>query len=134
MFVCPVMILIVHSNHNLICLSFGLIPAQQRHQQHKTFPLSCQSCIKNLYSFQVFTIFKTKKKKWAKILLYSNENINIRLPSFTKSVTLSISFKYLKSSRHIYESSGLLSPVQDNIGKSERCHTPSLVISQDGRL
>lgn len=103
-------------------------------RHRKTSPLSCQSCLKksNSASYSHFLIRKNKK---AKILSYSNENINIRHPaSHGPSLLASrLNISYLQERARL-ESSGLLSPARDTTGKSERCHTSSLVICHERSL
>lgn len=76
--------------------------------------------------------FFVPQKKMAKILLYSNENINIRhQASHSPSLLAShLNISYLQDTAQL-ESYGLLSPAQDTTGKSKRCHTSSQVICHE---
>lgn len=71
-------------------------------------------------------------KKTAQTLLYSNENINIRHQASQSPSLLAshLNILYLQDTSQL-ESCGLLSPAQDTTGKSEKCHTSSLVICQE---
>lgn len=70
--------------------------------------------------------------KMAKILLYSNENINIRRPASESPALLAshLNISYLQDTSQL-QSSGLLSPAQETTGKSETCHTTSRVICHE---
>lgn len=116
---------------NPFCLSW--IPVWQRRWHCKTFPLSCQSCLKNSHSHLIFSLFDPQKM--AKILLYSNENISIRHPASQSPSLLAshLNISYLQDTA-LLESSGLLSPARDTTGKSERCHTSILVICHERTL
>lgn len=123
----------LHFTHNPFCLNAIWIPVWQRRRHCKTFPLSCQSCLKNSHSHLLFLFFDPQKM--AKILLYSNENINIRHPASQSPSLLAshLNSSYLQDTAQL-ESSGLLSPARDTTGKSERCHTSSLVICHERTL
>lgn len=71
--------------------------------------------------------------KMAKILLYSNENINIRHPPSQSPTLLAshLNISYLQDTSQL-QSSGLLSPAQETTGKSETCHTASRVMCHEG--
>lgn len=99
----------------------------------KTSPLSCQSCLKNSHSHLLFSLFDPDKM--ATILLYSNENINIRHPASQSPSLLAshLNISYLQDISQL-ESSGLLSPARETTGKSETCHTSSLVICHERTL
>lgn len=68
--------------------------------------------------------FSPNPDNMAKILLYSNENINIRRPASHSPTLLAshLNISYLQDTSQL-QSSGLLSPAQETTGKSETCHS-----------